>query len=151
MATATELLYEEQMAFVRQIAAVRGWQLDELEGCKFIIGMTARDGTRFWQFVDCEGYQTIPPAFNWYNTESKAKNQCSDTPKGGGYFHNSGRICAPWNRLAYQEYDAQGPHNDWQISNWMTNPKTEGTKTIAAMLLRIYSELQSPKFEGRLG
>lgn len=151
MATATELLYEEQMVSVRQIAAVRGWELDELEGCKFIIGMKARDGTQFWQFVDCEGYQTTPPAFNWYNTESKAKNQHSDTPLGGSYFISSGQICAPWNRLAYKECNPQGPHGDWQLSNWMSNPKTGETKTIAAMLLRIYRELQSHEFKGRLG
>jgi len=151
LATATELFYEEQMVHVRQIAASRGWTLEELEGCKFIVGIKARDGTQFWQFVDCESYQIIPPAFNWYNTDSKARNQPSDTPIGGQYFHSSGRICAPWNRLAYKECDAQGPHGDWQLSNWMSNPKTGETKTIAAMLLRIYRELQSQEFKGRMG
>lgn len=139
------------MIAVRQIAASRGWALEEIEGCKFIVGMKARDGTQFWQFVDCEGYETIPPAFNWYNPESKAINQPSETPTGGQYFHGSGRICAPWNRLAYKECDAQGPHGDWHLSNWMSNPKTGQTRTIAAMLLRIYRELQSPEFKGRMG
>lgn len=136
---------------VRQIAASRGWELEELEGCKFIVGMKARDGTQFWQFVDCEGYQTIPPAFNWYNPESMRKNYPSDTPIGGGFFHSLGRICAPWNRLAYKEHDSQGPHGDWQLSNWLNNPGTGETKTLAAMLLRIHRELQSPEFRGRMG
>ena len=139
------------MVFVRQIGACRGWEFEELEGCKFIVGMMARDGSYFWLFVDCEGYQTSPPAFNWYNTECKSKNQPSNTPIGGQYFHPSGRICAPWNRLAYKECDSQGPHGDWQLSNWMSNPKTGETKTLAAMLLRIYRELQSPEFKGRMG
>lgn len=138
------------MVPVRQIAASRGWELKELEGCKFIVGIKARDGTQFWQFVDCEGYQTIPPAFNWYNHESNVKNHPSDTPIGGGFFHSSGRICAPWNRLAYQQ-EYGGPHNEWQLSNWMSNPNTGETKTLAAMLLRIYTELQSQGFKGRRG
>jgi len=141
------------MASVRQIAASRGWMLEELEGYKFIVGMKARDGTQFWQFVDCEGYQTVPPAFNWYNKDTKAMNQLSDIPVGGTFFikNNSiGVICAPWNRLAYKNVYG-GPHQDWQLTNWMSNPKTGETKTLAAMLLRIYRELQSPEFKGRMG
>jgi hypothetical protein len=150
LATATELLYEEQMIPVRQIGAFRGWELEEFEGCKFIVGMKARDGSQFWQFVDCEDYQAIPPAFNWYNPEGNVKNHPSDTPNGGSFFHPSGRICAPWNRLAYQQ-EYGGPHKEWQLSNWMSNPNTGGTRTLMAMLLRIYRELQSPEFKGRMG
>jgi hypothetical protein len=153
MATAMELLYEEQLLHLREIALSREWEFLELEEKKFILGrLKARDGSLFWLFVDCEGYQTTPAAFNWYNPETKTLNSPVDTPTGGSFFHSSGRICAPWNRLAYKECDPKGPHgDDWQLSNWITNPRTGGTITLAAMVLRIYRELQSPDFKGRMG
>ena len=46
-----------------------------------------------------------------------------DSPQPYGYFHGSGRICAPWNRLASME---DGPHPEWKRMNWQENPQTRG-------------------------
>jgi hypothetical protein len=133
------------------IATREGWTLKRLEGLQFVLGLPARDNTWFWLLCNCECYPAIPPAWRWYNAESQEIDQPRDTPKGGGFFHDAGVICAPWNRLAYQSEDARGPHGDWAIGNWRANPQTGGCKTLAAMALRIAVELKKSTFEGRRG
>jgi len=132
---------------LREIVAPRSWELTPA----FILGLPARDGSRFWLFVECDRFPAIPPAWHWFNPNTKALDQPPDTPKGGQFFHGSGRICAPWNRLAYQSVDPKGPHGDWNLANWMTNPHTGHCTTLSAMALRITSELSASTYEGRLG
>jgi hypothetical protein len=111
----------------------------------------AHDGSRLFLKAECDGLQQKPPAWHWYNPETSALDAPADTPKGsGGYFHSSGHICAPWNRLAYKSVDPAGPHGDWELSNWMANPKTGACTTLSAMALRIAIELGSSRYTGRM-
>ena len=151
MATLTDLLFAEQFGHLREVAESRGWSLKQIEGPGFELVLPARDGSRFGLKVHCDGYPGTPPAWRWCNPDTGVCDQLADTPGGGGYFHSSGRICAPWNRLAYKQVDAQGPHGDWQLSTWMTNPKTGGCTTLAAMALRIAVELKNDRYKGRKG
>ena len=147
MATAGELVFEEQFGHLREIAASREWPLERV----FILGMKARDGSQYWLLVDCSDYPALPPAWHWYNLATKLLDQLADAPKGSGFLHSSGRICAPWNRLAYKKIDPNGPHDDWDLANWMTNPKTGDCRTLSAMALRIHVELGSERYQGRMG
>jgi hypothetical protein len=147
MATAGELVFDEQFGHLREIAASQGWQLERA----FILGMKARDSSQFWLMADCTDYPALPPAWHWYNPTTRLLDQPVDTPKGGTFFHSSGCICAPWNRLAYKEVDPRGPHGNWDLANWMTNPKTGGCTTLSAMALRIQVELAGGLYQGRMG
>ena len=150
MATVTDLVFAEQFGHLGEVAEHRGWPLEQIEGPGFELILPARDGSRFGLKVLCDGYPGTPAAWRWCNPDSGVCDQPSDTPRGGGgYFHGSGRICAPWNRLAYQQLDSQGPHSDWQLSTWMTNPKTGSCTALAAMALRMAVELQSARYQGR--
>ena len=151
MATLTELLFAEQFRHLSDLAERRGWTLCPAEGPRFSLHLPARDGTRFALAVDCEGYPGIPPAWRWCCPKNQALEQPSDIPTGSTYFHGSGRICAPWNRRAYRQVDAQGPHSDWELQNWQANPKTGSCNTLAAMALRVYVELNSNRYTGRAG
>lgn len=93
-------------------------------------------------------YSAEPPAWHWYNADTKQIDQLRDTPKEVGFFHGSGVICAPWNRLAYKSVDSRGPHDDWQIGDWRSNPQTGGCKTLGAMAQRIALELKL-RMQGR--
>ncbi|MCV2864408.1 hypothetical protein [Defluviimonas sp. WL0075] len=146
MATAGALVFDEQFRDLKEIASARPWQLDD----DFVFGLTARDGETYWLKVDCTDYPALPPAWHWYSPESKAIDQPADSPKGSGFLHGSGRICAPWNRLAYKKIDPQGPHDDWDLNGWQTNPKTGRCTTLAAMALRIHVELNSKRYQGRM-
>lgn len=147
MPTAAELVLGEQLGELQEIANSRQWEFERA----FIIAMPARDGSRFWLLVDCGGYPALPPAWHWYNPKTRALDQRVDTPNGGGFFHSSGRICAPWNRLAYKKVDPEGPHDDWDQASWMSNPNTGKCTTLAAMALRIFVEMNSERYQGRLG
>ena len=148
--TVTDLALDEQIRHVAEIAEQRGWPFERLGEVRFSICLPARDGTDYCVLVECDRFLDQPPAFHWFNTGTTQRDQPADTPTGGGYFHSSGRICAPWNRLAYAQVDPKGPHSDWQLANWQTNASTGGTTTLAAMILRIYTELFGPNYRGRM-
>lgn len=147
MATVGELVIEEQFGHLLENAASREWPLERA----FILGMKAHDGSQYWLLADCSDYPALPPAWHWYNPATRLLNQPADTPKGSSFLHSSGRICAPWNRLAYKKIDPSGPHDDWDLTNWMTNPKTGNCTTLSAMALRIHVELSSARYQGRMG
>jgi hypothetical protein len=147
MTTAGELVLAEQLGDLQEIAASKQWEFARA----FVLGMPARDGSRFWLFVECDAFPALPPAWHWYNPKTRALDQRADTPKGGTFFHDSGRICAPWNRLAYTSCDPAGPHGDWELASWAANPQTGKCTTLCAMALRIHVELNSERFQGQLG
>lgn len=149
--TVAQLSVDEELKPLSEAATHRGWSVERVDEVSFVLGLPARDGSSFWLLCRCAGYPGIPPAWHWYQPETRAIDQPRDTPTGGGFFHGSGVICAPWNRLAYKSEDTRGPHSDWTIGSWRSNPKTGGCKTLAAMALRIAIELKAPTFSGRRG
>lgn len=150
MATASELVLASQIEAVRQNAELHGWKFEQLDPASFILGMLATDGSWFTTLAKCDGFAARPPAWHWYNPETKAIDAPRDSPLGGNFFHSAGVICAPWNRLAYKGVDARGPHDNWTIGNWMTISETGGTRTLAAMATRIAHELLTA-FTKRMG
>ena len=150
MATASELVLATQIEAVRQNAELHGWMFDLLNGMTFLLGFPARDASTFSLMAKCDGFAGTPPAWHWYNPETKMIDAPCDTPLGGSFFHSSGVICAPWNRLAYKGVDARGPHDNWTIGNWMAIPETGGTRTLASMATRIAHELRI-SFTQRMG
>lgn len=150
MPTAADIILEEEGTHLHEISSSRGWVLQKLDSTKYIVRLPAKDGTWFHLLIDCEGYKEQPPAFNWYNPATGQMNQQPDTPRGSGYFNDSGVICASWNRLTYKQCDPRGPHGDWQLASWITNPYTGQTTTLSAMVLRISVELMSQRYQGRM-
>lgn len=150
MATASELVLGSQIDALRQNAEVRAWFFEPLDITTFVLGLPAKDGSEFALLAKCDGYPGTPPAWHWYNRETKVVDARVDTPTGGSFFHGSGVICAPWNRLAYKGVDPRGPHDNWIIGNWMATRETGGTRTLAAMAERIAHELRT-SYTGRMG
>lgn len=150
MATASEIILESQLAALRQNAEVHGWFFEMVDSTTIVVGFPAKDNSEMALFVKCDGYPGEPPAWHWYNRESKAIDALGDTPTGGNFFHGHGVVCAPWNRLAYKNKDPRGPHGNWDIGNWVTVPETGGTRTLAAMAERIAHELLI-SYTGKMG
>ena len=146
MTTVEELLFERQVSTVMEIAQLHSWTFERVEHRMFRVSLCARNGDIYQLEVDCEDFPAQPPSFHWRNPETGHLDCLSDTPQPYGYFHDSGRICAPWNRLASTP---GGPHRKWQRMNWRENPRTGETKTLAAMMLRIHHELRSRDYGGR--
>lgn len=148
MATAAELTMEEELKPLREVACRDEWRLEVLSSITFAIQLPARDGRLYWILVECDGYPANPPGVSWYDFASETKNHPAATPKGSGYIHGCGRICAPWNRYAYKRCDSQGPHDDWELSNWKSNSHTGGVKNLCAMVMKVASELKSDRYSG---
>ena len=152
MQTVAELTVTEELAAIREIAIHRGWTFRELDTLHFHLGLVASDKSEFYLLVDCDKYPVQPPAWHWCDADGKRTDRLADRPQGSGFLHAKGIICAPWNRLAYKAIDPRGPHADWAIEDWRNNAQTGGCKTLGHMALRIYVELNGPRFtKKRLG
>lgn len=140
MATATELILAEQMADLAANAAEMGWSLSILDGGTFVLGVPAGDGSKLYWRCETDRFPTWPPAWHWSDSVGEEVDTPRVTGRGGNFFHGHNVVCAPWNRLAYSSVDKRGPHSDWKIGDWLTNPKTGQCTTLAAMAARLAVE-----------
>jgi hypothetical protein len=140
------LTIEEELRDVRANAAARGWVLSQTDELHFILGFPASDNTFLYVYAECDDYPVKPPAWHWCDKDGTGHKDMRNVPKGTGFLHSNGVICAPWSRLAYTPVDSRGPHNDWTISDWRNNPYTKGCKTLGGMALRIAVELRSDRY-----
>ena len=146
MPTVEDLVIEKGIAEVAENAHLHGWAFDRVGPRCFRVSLVAKNGDAYQLQVECDGFPDIPPAIHWRNPDSGALDDPADSPNPYNYFHESGRICAPWNRLASTE---GGPHRKWEWANWRQQPETRATVSLAAMVLRIHHELRSGSYKGR--
>lgn len=146
MPAVDDLIVDQQVAAVEEIARRRGWPFERVDPRIFRISLPARDDDVFHLEVDCNRFPAHPAAFHWRNPATGELDLLADAPAPFEYFHPSGRICAPWNRLASMP---GGPHTDWKLAGWQEESRTGGTVTLPAMVLRIRHELQSDRYKGR--
>lgn len=151
MATVEELAFNGEFDHLKEIATAKGWHLEKQGANSFVITLPASDGSSYSLLFECDDFLQLPPAIHWYDPKSRETDIPSVTPQGQNYFHGSGTICAPWNRLAYKSVNPKGPHADWALNTWKSNPKTGETKTLSAMILRIFTELNSSNYKKRSG
>ncbi|MET4214222.1 hypothetical protein [Bradyrhizobium sp. LA2.1] len=149
MTSPAALLVKVELDALKENAGLMGWTFEEIDDLTFVLGLPAKDGVTYHLRVRCDGYSATPPAWHWCNPATGKIDDPRDTPRGGNFFHPSGVICAPWNRLAYTMVDSRGPHSDWEIGVWQNNPHTKACHSLSAMALRIAHEL-TKKYEGRL-
>ena len=145
-----DFVVESQIAAVEEIAQLYDWPLERVGTRCFRVTLAARNGDVYQIEVECTGFPVQPAAFHWRNPATGELDNLADSPmpyrEGPNYFYKTGRICAPWNRLASTP---GGPHREWQQSGWQEQKETGGTVTLAAMVLRISHELRSQRYSGR--
>ena len=150
MGTVEDLAVEREIEAVRENAQLHGWPFERVGSRCFRVTLRARSGDMFQIEVECDGFPAQPAAFHWRNQEAGQLDALADAPEpyneGHNFFYPTGRICAPWNRLASTE---GGPHQEWAQSNWMQQAETKGTVTLAAMVSRLHHELRSQRYRGR--
>ena len=146
MATVEDLIVDEQIGHLTEIAELHGWPLEHAGTRRFRVTLSARDGDQYQLEVGYDSFPMLPPAFHWRNPVTGELDQTTDAPSPFGFFHGSNRICAPWNRFASA---SGGPHTEWVPANWQEQEQTQGTRTLAAMVLRVHHELRSEQYSGR--
>ena len=148
MVVVDDLVVEPQIAAVEEIAQLHGWPFERVGPRCFRVSLSAQNGDVYQLEVECVGFPAEPAAFHWRNPVTGQLDDLVDTPAPYGYFHDSGRICATWNRLASMP---GGPHPKWVKAGWQEQPRTKGTVALPAMVLRIHSELRCEDYKGRRG
>jgi hypothetical protein len=145
MATATELIIAEELNQLQEVATNEdGWIVTALSSEEFLFGMPRKGGGELWVHCQADQYPTLPPIWQWCGADGTMLDDPRLVPVGGSsYFHTNGVLCAPWNRLAYSQVDSRGPHSDWAIGDWKSNPHNRECKTLAAMATRIAIEARS--------
>ena len=118
-----------------------GWRADVEPTGRLVTARTAhpRTGTALTVQADCTGYPSVPPAWRFLDHAGQSPKSAYPAPGqqpgiNGSVFHGNGLVCAPWNRLAYQ--DLGGVHGDWgALPAWKTAaPGYTQAHTIADML-----------------
>ena len=146
MVTVEDLAVEREIAAVEENSQLHGWPFERVGARCFRVSLCARNGDVYQIEVECDGFPVQPSAFHWRNQETGQLDQLADSPAPYEFFFPTGRICAPWNRLASTP---GGPHTDWVQANWQQQDETKGTVTLAAMMLRIHFELRRGRYQGR--
>ena len=150
MVAVDDLVVAPQVAEVEKIAQLHGWPFVRIGPRCFRVSLSAHNGDVYQLEVECVGFPALPAAFHWRNAETGQLDGRADAPapyrRYPNFFHDTGRICAPWNRLAST---TGGPHERWEQASWQEQEETKGTVTLAAMVLRVHSELRSERYQGR--
>lgn len=148
MSTVSEAVTGVELEILRDLADENNWSISVLDSLCFVLGLPSRENDRYFVKCSTNAYPEEPPVWQWSDKTGALCGDPAICPKGSGYFHSSNVICAPWNRLAYK--DRGGPHKDWLLAEWKSNPKLNGCDTLAHMALRILVELNSERYQSRL-
>ena len=151
MSIQSELIVSKELDTLQNYAQSKGFEIIVLNSLAFVAkNLPAANGYHLSVYVECDDYPIKPPIFQWCDPLTYEKECPKDTPIGdGGYFHNSGTPCAPWNRNSYKQYRSAAPHGDWDMSGWQNNPKTGQCINIPRMIVKICTEIQSIRFKGK--
>jgi hypothetical protein len=134
-------------AYARRHGLSLTWLKDEL--ILLVNGKHPADGGSIRWKADLSGYRAVPPIWLCFKQDANGDYKPC-IPKGGtlpggvgSMFHNPATICAPFNRLAYKEHSASGPHGDWGgPANWLKVRGTVSATTLAGMLAQITAHLK---------
>ena len=148
MATVEDFVIGQQIAEVEEIARLHRWPFEQVGPRCFRVCFDARNGDLYQIEIVCDKFPARPAEFHWRNPKTGHLNELSDSPLPYQFFHDTGKICAPWNRLASAQ---GGPHPEWAEADWKQQPETKGTVTLAAMVIRIHHELRSKLYRGKRG
>jgi hypothetical protein len=136
-AVITRAVVAEELPAVLAWAARRpGWTVDFNDAALHLDVRTSHPatGTALRIQADLEGYRAVAPAWHFVHPDT-GDAAIGGFPQSGAHqliqgsiFHSNRVICAPWNRLAFQEKG--GPHGDWgALTNWTTAPPATRRRT----------------------
>jgi hypothetical protein len=153
----TREILKEELARVREYGKTFKWGvIPDLPNLKVLVTMYAHTDDLFIVEITADDYKEKPPFFEFVDPETGERGTRHAYPQGhDSFFHDSGPcICAPFNRKAYKNVVATGPHQDWPLGDWMqskaNNFDWSRVTTLADMLSLIQNRLGRPDlYKGR--
>ena len=113
-----------EMPLVEELANYYGWVINsDYDNLIVTVQMQAHTGDQFIVEARCDNYKEMPPFIEFIDPDNGKKGTARAYPKGkDSFFNTSGPcICAPFSRKAYKSVVRTGPHNDWNLSDWMNS------------------------------
>jgi len=146
----TIAVVEDELLAADAYARRHGWSLTWLKDDLVLLadGKHPADQSSMRWHAHLGGYRAFPPAWTCFQREEGKDAFKSRFPKAGSVpggassiFHSAGVICAPFNRLAFQEHS--GPHADWGgPAQWMNVRGHVRATVLAEMLAQIIIHLK---------
>ncbi|MGY0389438.1 hypothetical protein ACWZJV_20925 [Nocardioides sp. WG-D5] len=140
----TQVVVAAEMDAATAWATRRGWILSYDPATKKGKALATHPvtGTTITFRFDTTGYPDRQPPAWWCGDEPTDPRNYpsgpSETKAGhpnGTIFHSQPVICAPWNRLAYNQVVPGAPHGDWTLAAWKTMaPEYTRAHTLGDML-----------------
>ena len=135
-----------------------GWLISDIDesNLSFNVEMTSPiDGEVYILNVAFSDYPELPLILDFIDPTTNVLGSRKAFPNSDDtFFHkrNPPFICSPCSRKAYRDFDGvKGPHGDWKMIGWSTNPKTGGLVDIPNILRTIYTRISNEKkYKGRM-
>lgn len=147
------VIVEGELLEARPLAERRGWHLEKLGPLAFKASITAKSvgeqppETYVFEW-ELDDYRAVPPAIHVAMPDGSERDTKRCLPQDGhGFFHDSGYICAPWNRLAYLPGGPHAGDGAWQLAGWAEASKPNNR--IGMILELIWTLLNDSGYQGR--
>lgn len=146
-------IIETELARCRKYSDIFGWEISTLNGetASFSVKMISPiDKEIFIVSIKGDNYREWPLFIDFVDPTSGLEGLKKAYPSSAdSFFHQHALICHPCSRKAYK--DLKGPHGDWKLIDWESNPKIGALKDIPAILQAIYERISQPGvYRGRL-
>ena len=144
-----QIIHEELQGMIPLIASYR-WEVNfDLDNPIVTVEMVSSvKQERYIIEAKCDDYKALPPYFEFLhptNNGERGTKRCY--PSDGSFFHGTPCICVEWNRKAYASHG--GPHNEWQMTNWVN--RRPGMSTLGDMFHLVQRLINDPsKYRGRM-
>jgi hypothetical protein len=150
---------EEEVALMRDLAAQHKWGIVPcFTYLRLIVTMYSHTNEPYIVEATCDHYKEKPPLFEFIDPFTGERGTVKAYPRShDSFFHTSGPcICAPFNRKAYKDVVATGPHQDWNLGDWMSSKANNfdwsNITTLGDMFGVIQTRLSRPDlYKGRMG
>lgn len=130
-----------------------GWEISAIDedNQTFSVKMSSRIDSEIYivQFR-FDDYREIPLYIEFIDPQTNQPGTKNAYPSStDSFFHTNPVICHPCSRKAYKVFG--GPHEDWSLTGWESNPKTGALKNIRAISTAIHTRINdSSIYKGRM-
>ena len=150
MSTISHLTVEEELAFLREVAESRGWVLQQQDPLHFSLRLPASEV----RTITFRSIATIIRSSRRRGTGAMPTAAGATTvptrPQAPAFSIRTASFALRGIVSRTRQVDARGPHPEWVMGDWRNNPHTKGCKTLCAMALRIFVELNGPHYKKRV-
>jgi hypothetical protein len=142
-------IIEEELRSMAPLVDSYGWEMtSDLSNNTVTVKMKSIvDSEVYILEAKCDDYKELPPFFEFIYPDTGERGTKLCYPADGSFFHANPCICVEWSRKAYAVHG--GPHNDWQMANWIK--ARPGMTTLGDFFHLVQRQINNKeKYKGRM-